>query len=121
MSWFPVLPPSGVLMSVSSDSSVPSGVLMSVSSDSSVSCGGSSSGSSVSCGEPPSGGSPSGSSCGGRGRRWWRAGWGALAVVVACGAVACSGGGVGFTSVVQPAPDHVEAAAPASARAHTHK
>ena len=66
MSWFPVLLPSGE----------PPGL-------------------SASCGEPPSGApSLSGSSGRGRGRRWWRAGWGALAVVVACGAVACSGGGV---------------------------
>ena len=79
---------------------------MSVPSDSSVSCGGSS-GSSVSCGEPPSGGSLSGSS----GRRWWRAGWGALAVVVACGAVACSGGGGSASSVSVPprAPDEATA------------
>ena len=69
MSWFPVLPLSGALMSVS-------------------------------CGEPPSGApSLSGSS----GRRWWRAGWGALAVAaMVCGAVACSGGGGSASSVSVP-------------------
>ena len=87
MSWFPVLPPSGVLMSVSSDSS--------------VSCGGSS----------------SGSSGRGRGGRWWRAGWGALALVVACGAVACSGGGGSASSVSVPprAPGEASASAGPSA------
>ena len=96
MSWFPVLPPSGVPMSVSSGSS--------------VSCGGSP-GSSVSCGEPPSGvPSPSGSS----GRRWWRAGWGALAVVLACGAVACSGGGGSASSVSVPPRAPGEASAGSS-------
>ena len=87
MSWFPVLLPSGESTSVPLDSS--------------VSCGGSP-GSSVSCGEPPSGApSLSGSSGRRRGRRW-RAGWGALAVVVACGAVACSGGGGSASSVSVP-------------------
>ena len=86
MSWFPVLPLSGVLMSVSSDSSLP--------------CGGSS----------------SGSSGRGRGGRWWRAGWGALALVVACGAVACSGGGGSASSVSVPprAPDEATASAGSS-------
>ena len=89
---------------------------MSVSSGSSVSCGGSP-GSSVSCGEPPSGGSPSGSSGRGRGGRWWRAGWGALALVVACGAVACSGGGGSASSVSVPprAPGEASASAGPSA------
>ena len=83
---------------------------MSVSSGSSVSCGGSP-GSSVSCGEPPSGvPSPSGSS----GRRWWRAGWGALALVVACGAVACSGGGGSASSVSVPPRAPGEASAGSS-------
>ena len=88
MSWFPVLPPSGVLMSVSSDSS--------------VSCGG----------------SPSGSSGRRRGRRWWRAGWGALAVVLACGAVACSGGGGSASSVSVPprAPGEASAGSSSSAQ-----
>ena len=86
MSWFPVLPPSGVLMSVSSDSSLP--------------CGGSS----------------SGSSGRGRGRRWWRAGWGALAVVVACGAVACSGGDGSASSVSVPPRAPGEASAGPSAQ-----
>ena len=83
MSWFPVLLPSGALMSVSSGSS--------------VSCGGSS----------------SGSSGRGRGGRWWRAGWGALALVVACGAVACSGGGGSASSVSVPprAPGEASASA----------
>ena len=85
---------------------------MSVSSGSSVSCGGSP-GSSVSCGEPPSGGSPSGSSGRRRGRRWWRAGWGALALVVACGAVACSGGGGSASSVSVPPRTPGEASASA--------
>ena len=89
MSWFPVLPPSGA------PTPVPCG-------ESSASCGGSP-GSSVSCGEPPSGApSLSGSSGRRRDRRWWRAGWGALAVVVACGAVACSGGGGSASSVSVP-------------------
>ena len=88
MSWFPVLPPSGESTPVPLDSS--------------ASCGGSP-GSSVSCGEPSSGApSSSGSSGRGRGRRWWRAGWGALALVVACGAVACSGGGGSASSVSVP-------------------
>ena len=101
MSWFPVLLPSGALMSVSSDSS--------------VSCGGSP-GSSVSCGEPPSGApSLSGSS----GRRWWRAGWGALAVVVACGAVACSGGGGLASSVSVPPRTPGEASASAGPSAES--
>ena len=74
---------------------------MSVSSDSSVSCGGSS----------------SGSSGRGRGGRWWRAGWGALALVVACGAVACSGGGGSASSVSVPphTPDAQTASAGPSA------
>ena len=72
-----------------------------------------SSDSSVSCGEPPSGGSPSGSSGRGRGGRWWRAGWGALALVVACGAVACSGGGGSASSV--SVPPHTPGEATASA------
>ena len=99
MSWFPILPPSGESTPVPLDSS--------------VSCGGSP-GSSVSCGEPPSGApSLSGSS----GRRWWRAGWGALAVVVACGAVACSGGGGSASSVSVPpyTPDAQTASAGPSA------
>ena len=99
MSWFPILPPSGESTPVPLDSS--------------VSCGGSP-GSSVSCGEPPSGvPSPSGSS----GRRWWRAGWGALAVVLACGAVACSGGGGSASSVSVPpyTPDAQTASAGPSA------
>ena len=56
----------------------------------------------VPCGESSS----SGSSGRRRGRRW-RAGWGALALVVACGAVACSGGGGSASSVSVPprAPD----------------
>ena len=92
MSWFPVLPPSGA--------------------PTSVSCGGSP-GSSVSCGEPPSGApSLSGSSGRRRGRRW-RAGWGALAVVVACGAVACSGGGGSASSVSVPPRTPGEASASA--------
>ena len=87
MSWFPVLPPSDAPMSVPSDSSLP--------------CGGSS----------------SGSSGRGRGGRWWRAGWGALAVVVACGAVACSGGGGSASSVSVPprAPGEASASAGPSA------
>ena len=89
MSWFPVLLPSGALMSVSSGSS--------------VSCGGSS----------------SGSSGRGRGGRWWRAGWGALALVLACGAVACSGGGGSASSVSVPprAPGETSASAGLSSSA----
>ena len=89
MSWFPVLLPSGALMSVSSGSS--------------VSCGGSS----------------SGSSGRGRGGRWWRAGWGALALAVACGAVACSGGGGSASSVSVPprAPGETSASAGLSSSA----
>ena len=93
MSWFPVLPPSGA--------------------PTPVPCGGSPD-SSVSCGEPPSGApSLSGSSGRRRGRRWWRAGWGALAVVVACGAVACSGGGGSASSVSVPPRASGEASASA--------
>ena len=86
MSWFPVLLPSGAPTPVPSDSS--------------VSCGG----------------SPSGSSGRGRGGRWWRAGWGALALVVACGAVACSGGGGSASSVSVPprAPGEASASAGSS-------
>ena len=101
MSWFPVLLPSGESTSVPLDSS--------------VSCGGSP-GSSVSCGDPPSGApSLSGSSGRRRGRRW-RAGWGALAVVLACGAVACSGGGGSASSVSVPprAPGEASASAGSS-------
>ena len=97
MSWFPVL--------LSSGAPTP------------VPCGGSPD-SSVSCGEPPSGApSLSGSSGRRRGRRWWRAGWGALAVVVACGAVACSGGGGSASSVSVPprAPGEASASAGPSA------
>ena len=63
-----------------------------------------------------SGESSSGSSGRGRGRRWWRAGWGALAVVVACGAVACSGGGGSASSVSVPplAPGEASASAGSS-------
>ena len=93
MSWFPVLPPSGA------PTSVPSG--------SSVSCGGSP-GSSVSSGEPSSSGSS-----GRRRGRWWRARWGALALVVACGAVACSGGGGSASSVSVPPYTPGEASASA--------
>ena len=98
MSWFPVLLPSGAPMSVPSDSS--------------ASCGGSP-GSSVSSGAPSS----SGSSGRGRGRRWWRAGWGALAVVLVCGAVACSGGGGSASSVSVPprAPGEASASSGPSA------
>ena len=91
MSWFPVLPPSGESTPVPLDSS-------------------------VSCGEPPSG-APSSSGSSGRGRgRWWRAGWGALAVVLACGAVACSGGGGSASSVSVPprAPGEASASAGSS-------
>ena len=86
MSWFPVLLPSGAPTPVPSDSS--------------VSCGG----------------SPSGSSGRGRGGRWWRAGWGALALVVACGAVAGSGGGGSASSVSVPprAPGEASASAGSS-------
>ena len=88
MSWFPVLLPSGAPTPVPSDSS--------------VSCGG----------------SPSGSSGRGRGGRWWRAGWGALALVVACGAVACSGGGGSASSVSVPprAPGEATAGSSSSAQ-----
>jgi len=72
---------------------------------------------SVSCGEPPSGAPSSGSSGRGRGRRW-RAGWGVLALVVACGAVACSGGGGSASSVSVPprAPGEASASAGPSAQ-----
>ena len=65
----------------------------------------------------PCGGSSSGSSGRGRGGRWWRAGWGALALVVACGAVACSGGGGSASSVSVPprAPGEASASAGPSA------
>ena len=97
MSWFPVLLPSGAPMSVPSDSS--------------ASCGGSP-GSSVSSGAPSSSGSS-----GRRRGRWWRAGWGALALVVACGAVACSGGGGSASSVSVPprAPGEASASSGPSA------
>ena len=87
MSWFPVLLPSGAPTPVPLDSSVSSG-------------------------EPSS----SGSSGRRRGRRW-RAGWGALAVVLACGAVACSGGGGSASSVSVPprAPGEASASAGPSA------
>ena len=98
MSWFPVLLSSGESPGLS------------------VSYGGSP-GSSASCGEPPSGGSPSGSSGRGRGRRWWRAGWGALAVAaMVCGAVACSGGGGSASSVSVPPRAPGEASAGPSAQ-----
>ena len=102
MSWFPVLPPSGESTPVPLDSS--------------VSCGGSP-GSSVSCGEPPSGAPLSSGSSGRRRGRWWRAGWGALALVVACGAVACSGGGGSASSVSVPpcAPGEASASSGPSA------
>ena len=106
MSWFPVLLSSGESPSASCGGSP----------GSSVSSGGSP-GSSASCGEPPSGApSLSGSSGRRRGRRW-RAGWGALAVVVACGAVACSGGGGSASSVSVPpyTPDAQTASAGPSA------
>ena len=93
MSWFPVL--------LSSGASTP------------VPCGGSP-GSSVSCGEPPSGAPSSSGSSGRRRGRRWRAGWGALAVVVACGAVACSGGGGPASSVSVPPRAPGEASASAS-------
>ena len=101
MSWFPVLPPSGESTPVPLDSS--------------VSCGGSP-GSSVSCGEPPSGAPSSSGSSGRRRGRRWRAGWGALALVVACGAVACSGGGGSASSVSVPprAPGEASASAGSS-------
>ena len=87
MSWFPVVLSSGESPSAS--------------------CGGSP-GSSASCGSASS----SGSSGRGRGRRWWRAGWGALAVVVAC-----SGGGGPASSVSVPphTPDAQTASAGPSA------
>ena len=90
MSWFPVLLSSGESPSAS--------------------CGGSP-GSSASCGSASS----SGSSGRGRGRRWWRAGWGALAVVLVCGAVACSGGGGPASSVSVPPRAPGEASAGPSA------
>lgn len=70
----------------------------------------------LSCSAPasvPSSESLSGSSGRRRGRRWWRVGWGALAVVVACGAVACSGGGGSASSVSVPpyTPDEATASA----------
>ena len=103
MSWFPVLPPSGA------PTPVPCG-------ESSASCGGSP-GSSVSCGEPPSGAPSSSGSSGRRRGRRWRAGWGALALVVACGAVACSGGGGSASSVSVPprAPGEASASSGPSA------
>ena len=54
----------------------------------------------------------SGESPGSSGRRW-RAGWGALALVVACGAVACSGGGGSASSVSVPPYTPGEASASA--------
>ena len=65
-----------------------------------------------------SGATTSASSSGWSGRRrsrWWRAGWGALAVVVACGLVACSGGGSSTSSVSVPpyTPDAQTASASA--------
>ena len=83
MSWFPVLLSSGESPGLS------------------ASCGGSP-GLSASCGGSP----------GSSGRRW-RAGWGALAVVVACGAVACSGGGGSASSVSVPPYTPGEASASA--------
>ena len=56
----------------------------------------------LSSGEPPSGAPLSSGSSGRRRGRWWRARWGALALVVACGAVACSGGGGSASSVSVP-------------------
>ena len=96
MSWFPVVRSSGESPSAS--------------------CGGSS-GSSVLCGEPPSGAPLSSGSSGRRHGQWWRAGWGALAVVVACGLVACSGGGGPASSVSVPphTPDAQTASAGPSA------
>ena len=100
MSWFPVVLSSGESPSASCGGSP----------GSSVSSGGSP-GSSASCGSASS----SGSSGRGHGRRWWRAGWGALAVVLVCGAVACSGGGGSVSSVSVPPRAPGEASAGPSA------
>ena len=103
MSWFPVLLSSGESPSASCGGSPGSSV-----------SSGESPGSSASCGSASS----SGSSGRGRGRRWWRAGWGALAVVLVCGAVACSGGGGPASSVSVPprAPGEASASAGPSAQ-----
>ena len=103
MSWFPVVLSSGESPSASCGGSPGSSV-----------SSGESPGSSASCGSASS----SGSSGRGRGRRWWRAGWGALAVVLVCGAVACSGGGGPASSVSVPprAPGEASASAGPSAQ-----
>ena len=102
MSWFPVVLSSGESPSASCGGSPGSSV-----------SSGESPGSSASCGSASS----SGSSGRGRGRRWWRAGWGALAVVLVCGAVACSGGGGSASSVSVPprAPGEASASSGPSA------
>ena len=66
----------------------------------------------LSSGESPGLSASCGGSPGSSGRRW-RAGWGALALVVACGAVACSGGGGSASSVSVPPYTPGEASASA--------